>query len=56
MQQGGRVTRQVCVDDEAEIVEVETACGYVGCDTDAGAAIAQGLERVGAFLLAELAG
>ena len=48
--------RQVGVDDQAEVRQVEPARGHVGGDADPGAAVAQRLQRVGALLLAELAG
>ncbi len=54
VEQGGRIARQVCMDDEAEVLEVKAAGGDVSGDTDAGTAIAQGLKRVAAFLLAQL--
>ncbi len=53
VQQGGRIAWQVGVDDEAEVLEIQAAGGDVGRDTDAGTSIAQGLERVAAFLLAQ---
>ena len=56
VEQGGRIARQVRMDHEAEVLQVKSAGGNVGGDADAGAAVAQGLQRVGAFLLAEFAG
>ena len=50
-----RVLRQVGVDDEAEVGQIEPARGDVGGDADAGAAVAQRLERVVALALRELA-
>ena len=43
------------MDDEAEIGQVEAARGDVGRDADAGAAVAQRLQRVGALVLGQLA-
>ena len=50
-----RVLRQVGVDHEAEIGQVEAARGDVGRDADARAAVAQRLQRLVALALAELA-
>jgi hypothetical protein len=47
--------RQLGVDDEAEIGQVEAAGGDVGGDADPGAAVAQRLQRMGALVLAQLA-
>ena len=49
------VVRQVGVDDQTEVGQVEAARGDVGGDADAGAAVAQGLQRVVALALRELA-
>ena len=40
-----RVLRQVAVNDEAEVGEIEAARGDIGRDAHAGTAIAQRLER-----------
>jgi hypothetical protein len=55
MEQGFRVLRQIGVDDEVEVGQVEPARGDIGCDTDIGAVIAQRLQRVCALFLAEFA-
>ena len=41
------------MDDQAQILQVETAGGNIGGDTDAGTAVAQRLEGVGPLFLAE---
>ncbi len=50
-----RVARQVRVDDEAEVRQVEAARGDVGGDAHLGAPVAQRLQRVVALVLAEFA-
>ena len=55
VQQRFRVRRQIGMDHQLQSRQVDAACGHVGGDADAGAAIAQGLQRVAAFLLAEFA-
>ena len=49
------VHRQVGVDDEAEVRQVETTSRHIGGDADPGMAIAQGLEGVGTLPLPQLA-
>ena len=53
--QAFRVIGQVGMDDEAEIGQVDAARGDVGGDTDARATVAQRLQRVIAFALAQFA-
>ena len=55
MQQGLAIIRQVGVNDECEIGQIEPARRHVGCDQDAGAAITHGLQRQGAVGLGQLA-
>ena len=55
MQQGLAVVRQVGVDDEAEVGQVDAARRDVGGDADAGAAVAQRLQGVVALALGQLA-
>ena len=50
-----RVVGQIGMDDEAEIRQIDAARSDVGCNADAGAAIAQSLQCVIAFGLAEFA-
>ncbi len=56
VQQRFGVGRQVGVDDEVEVGQVDAAGGDVGGDADAGAAVAHRLQRVGALGLAQFAG
>src|SRR5260221_7103098 len=56
MQKGLFVGRDFSMNDEAEIGEIETTGSDVSRHTDAGMAIPQGLQRMGAFALAEFAG
>ena len=56
VEQGRLVGRQVGVDDEAEVGQVEAAGGDVGGDADLGVAVAQGLQRIVAFALVHFAG
>ncbi|MNQ88686.1 hypothetical protein D3C85_1039660 [compost metagenome] len=44
------------MDHQTQVGQVQTARGHVGGDADAGAAVAQGLQGVGALALAHLAG
>ena len=55
VQQRFRIGRQVGVDDEFEVRQVDAAGGDVGRDADAGAAVAHRLQRMGALVLAEFA-
>ena len=41
-----RIVRQIGVDDEIEVRQVDAARGDVGRDADAGAAVAQRLQRL----------
>ncbi len=50
------VDRQFGVDHQAQVGQVQTARGHVGGDADAGAAIAQRLQRLITLALAHLAG
>ena len=43
------------MDDEAEVRQVESTGGDVGCDANLRAVVAQGLERVVALVLRQLA-
>ena len=54
--QGFRVAREVGMDDQGEFRQVDAAGGDVGGDADAGAAIAQVLQRTGALGLGHFAG
>ncbi len=56
MQQRLAIGRQVGVDHEVEVRQIEAARGDVGGDADPGAAVAQRLQGVGALVLAQLAG
>ena len=56
MQKRFGIGRQVGVDDEFETRQVDTAGGNVGRHTDACAAVAHGLQRMGAFVLGQFAG
>ena len=49
------IVRQVGVDDEAEIGQVDAAGGDVGGDADPGAAVAQRLQGMAALVLGQLA-
>ena len=49
------VVRQVGVNDEVEVRQIDAARGDVGGDADAGASIAQRLQRLGAFVLRQFA-
>ena len=49
------VVGQLGVNDQIEIGQVDAARRHIGGDTDAGTAIAQGLQRMIAFALAEFA-
>ena len=51
-----RIGRQIGVDHETEVRQIEAARRDVGGDADLGAAVAQRLECVVAFVLAQLAG
>ena len=51
-----RLDGKIGVDDEAEVGKIEPPRGDVGGDAHPGAAIAQGLQRIGALSLAHLAG
>ena len=53
MLQNFGVIGQIGMDDEAEIGQIDAACRHIGCDTDPGTAIAEGLQRVVAFALAK---
>ncbi len=55
MQQRLPAVRQIGVDDEREVRQVETARGDIGCDEHAGAAVAQRLQRMRALVLRQLA-
>ena len=55
MLQHFRVVRQVGVNDEIELRQVDAARGDVGRDTDAGTSVAQGLQRQRALVLCQLA-
>ncbi|MNE07874.1 hypothetical protein D3C80_1005110 [compost metagenome] len=55
MQHGGLVDRQFGVDHQAQVRQVQATRGHVGGDADAGAAIAQRLQRLVALALAHLA-
>ena len=50
------VVRQIGVNDQAEIGQVDAARRHVGGDADAGAAVAQRLQRMGALALRQFAG
>jgi len=54
VQEAGLVHRQVSVNDEAKVRQVEAAGRHVGGDADPGMAIAQGLKGVGTLPLAKL--
>ena len=55
MLQHFRIVRQIGVDDEIEIRQIDAARGDVGRDADAGAAVAQRLQRHGALVLGQFA-
>jgi hypothetical protein len=55
VQQSFRCLRQVGMNDQFQIGQVETAGGDIGCNANLRPAIAQGLKSVGAFVLAQLA-
>ena len=54
MQQGFAVARQIGVDHQFQPRQVKATCRDIGGDTDPGAAIAHRLQRVSAFVLAQL--
>ena len=56
VQKSGLVDRDLGVDDQPQIGQVQTARGHVGGDADAGMAVAQGLKRFRALALGEFAG
>ena len=55
VQQAGAVHRQFGVDHQTQVRQVQTACGHVGGDADAGAPVTQRLQRVGALALTHFA-
>ena len=56
VQEAGGVGRQVGVDHQAEVGQVEATGRHVGGDAGAGMAVTQGLQRVRALLLRQFAG
>ncbi len=44
------------MDDERKVRQVETARGHIGRHENARPSVAQGLQRLGAFVLGQLAG
>ena len=56
VQQGGLACRQVGVDHQIEVRQVDTACSNVSCHTHTGAAVLHCGQCAGALLLAEFAG
>ena len=51
-----RIVRNIGVNDEVEVRQVDAARRHVGGDADAGASIAQRLQRLGPFVLRQFAG
>ncbi len=56
MQERLWVFRQIGVDDKFEIGQINAPGRDIGRDADPGPPVPQGLERVGAFVLSQLAG